>query len=430
MYTIGPAPSIWPVVTGNPITKTLKNIFDDYITRIDKTIQDAINSGNYAAIGLLSLAGDQLEKLIDHSANAYKDSLDYTLDTVSAEIHNFLIELETMIKDFESMVEANIQDTATLAQQIVNTLPLANLQPQLTSTKPRCFVVTNINGNSTVSFHGNFFWAGHYEEGLFQDDDYTPQLTFGDRKCVLLHKENDDLEFEFPNAVFGNLPSKKYSKATGILSVFWKEQGWILNTRRENRYHITLLALPIIAGTVIATFKSQTTEVIRIEKHFSETVAGAGTLRTFTYKPDAGFLFDLGSIKVAKYPDCYPVTSNFHPDALTYTVHLNTNSRYARFGFGIQVSQLRNNVALQPDVTQSMELRWNESTTLNPNQQTGSRCDLSLSQFTFVDCRNKTSIFLSPYHNQGILKVQKTANGILKLTAEIPKDLNSFMNGN
>lgn len=431
MKITGFVPLIQPAVAASLITKTLRNTFDEYMERIDQTIQTAVDEGNFAAIGLLSLGEDAFKRIIDHFANVYMESLDNTLDSFSIETRTTLAEMENMLIDFESRNETKLQEMFSQLQQIANTIPCAHLQPQLASTTPRFFVATDIDGDSIVSFKGNFFWAAHQEEDgwFFQGEDYKPRLTFGDKQCSLLHAENDDLDFRFPNAIFGHLPERNCSTATGILSIFWKENGWILTTRREALYHITLIALPIIAGTVRATFRSQRTITERIQKEFSDVVTGAGSSRTFIYKPDAGFLFDLNKIKVAKYPDCYPVISNFQTDSLTFTVHLNTTSRYARFGFGITVDQIRNVVTNQPDVTQTMELRWNKVEILNPKQQIGNGNNLFLSEFTFIDCRNRSSTFLPPYHHGTILRVQTAANGCLMLTAATPVNLNSFMNG-
>lgn len=413
----------------NPLSWLLGGLLD----QVDHTIQDVINQGNNALMGLLIQTGEELRKAIDHFASVYKNSLDYTLDQVSTIVQNGYNQLVIMVDNFATKFEHALQEVALGAQQFANTLPFAHLQPQLKKAVPRCFVINDLALKSIISFQGNFPWSTIVEHGWIWDTTHKPSLVFDNTNCDCTDSTIQELTFEFPNNIFGNLPDKtKYYRAKGTLSVPWKDTGWLSNSIENAPFHITLVALPQIAGTVRPTFTSSVPNpnVIHQLKTIGPiTCAGRGnTAHWRQYTPDQGFQFDTSTVKVAISGSNYYTVQQYTPECLGYTVHIGGNNKAsgsATYTITVDQVQIANNI-IQENTKPSFELKWNEAKALQPaNGET-------LSRFTFIDCRGQQLTFYPPCFSQGILKVNPEINALVNggwiLKAEIPADLNAFMN--
>lgn len=419
------APLVLPLNSINPI----RWIIDSCLGRVDKTIQTAIDAGNHALLGLILSAGAEVKMAIDHFAITYKDLLDYTVDQVSVEMKRAVNQLVSVVDHFASMTEQGLQYAFQQAQQIANTLPLRNMDNQLTTVNPRCFVVKDFSQKSIVAFKGNFPWIGKDIPAgyLFNGQSYDPKLRLNDVNCELFETGTQEVKFRFLHTVFKELPDKnKFMMASGIISFPYDDVGWIWpTTNKASEFHLTFLALPPIAGKVIAIFQRKTkidTEK-RVEKKCE--MSGAGNQKSrpipFNFPPDTGYEFDVKTMREELNGTGYYIDArNFKPNNLGITFCFD---KPGWFNVSLTCDQVKTVQESQiKERVEEINLIWSEQSALQPIDKE------ELIRFNFEDCRGKKDSFSPPCFSKGILKISAVANGVFLLIAEIPQDLNAFLN--
>lgn len=416
----------------NPI----KWILDSALKRVDKSIQKAIDEGNHALLGLIMTAGAEVKKAIDHFSHTYKDHLDYTVDKVSDKMQNALNQLVSIVDHFEQLTEQGLSDATQKAQQLINSLLPFTPNNQLTSSSPNCFVVTDFSQKSNITFKGNFPWVGKKDDPwgylvfgyLFSGRSYDPKLRLNETECELFKTNTQVVEFRFPHSIFKELPDKsKFMMASGKITFPYNDVGWLWSTAMETSYHVTLLALPRIAGKVNATFQKgvKVEKVIRQEKQFKSNGVGNQDNGPFwkNYSPDEGYLFDLKTLKVNVNGNGHYIDkTNYQPTNLSITLCFNKQGWFALTITCDQIKSVTEDKV--QDRKEETDLIWGELIQIKP------QIDEKLDQFIFHDCRGKKDVFSPPCISKGILKIAAKANGVFELTAIIPKDVGDFLNGN
>ena len=212
-------------------------LIDGLFNRVDKTVNNAVQEAKNALIEAEIETGRELELALDQVKNFYRDQLDYTLDKVNKAAVDAFNRLDTLVQSFEKDIDRKLEEIAANAQQLINSLPFASKQPQLTSVKPRFIVINDLA--SLVVFKGNFPWSAK--------PGFEPSLTFAGKKCAFVDSSTQSLAFKVPHSAFENDPAEKYSFTTGTLQVPWDE-GVLWSSKTEYDYKVGLGALPKLAG--------------------------------------------------------------------------------------------------------------------------------------------------------------------------------------
>ena len=220
------------------------SILDDLYDRVDDTIQNAINELNNSMVQLVILVGQELTQAINQVKMVYETELKKTLDEINAEAKAALDRLNSMVNDFENKTVDELGTIMGEAQELINTLPMANTHPQLIGVKPHYLILSD--EATVVNFHGNFLDSA--------TPGYEPSLVFNGQTCVLQDSHTDTLSFLVPSSIFKDAQGNKFSFASGQLHVQWNNGYWWWPEKAECVYQVTLGALPYWAGWGVVGF--------------------------------------------------------------------------------------------------------------------------------------------------------------------------------
>jgi hypothetical protein len=407
----------------------LRTVFSDLIDRAGEQVQNAIATGDSALAERMIQAEQSLTSLIDYGSQAYKNLLDYTITQVSPEVQNFVNQLETLVNDVITQEETVLQSIVTKVQQIASTLPLANLKPQVFAIRPRYFVIDDSSPNSLVTFEGNFVWPQVGGPVCSWYGYCNPTLQMGNTTCALQDQTTQKLSFLFPNTIFGNRTNdKEFYRAKGELKVPFEESPGLLlgavigQVTNFFTYHITLVALPRIAGSGIATFSSQMQQREVGTYQQAQDFAGNGITVTRQFLPNPGFQFVVNTVKgeFLNYYNLGQVITDNKPHCITVSIHcargVGKGGGPGHARFQITCDQEKFTTVKNLPREERFELTWNTDRVFTP------RNGEKFFGLTFNDCRGRLYNFHSA-EDQDNLRFRAAPNDVWKLKAEKPTDL-------
>ncbi len=171
--------------TAISIGKTLNQLLEN----IQNTIELARNS--YLSVEMQ--AGTEVFLAIEKAKHAYSDCLDVSVDKVDKTVRDNLDRLSKLTEEVQARNNVQLLKIAYSIQQIVNTLPFANSQPQLTSTSPK--LVGQISPLEKIlwRFHGNFPSSS--------DPELKPSLVIGKDAIEPQINTTQELAFLVPYSI-------------------------------------------------------------------------------------------------------------------------------------------------------------------------------------------------------------------------------------
>jgi len=225
---------------------TLGVFLNSSMDKADQIVFDARNAGNAVAME----SGRQAVLAIQNAKNAYAESLNKTASQLNQATLNAVGQIKSLTDDLFNKVAMTIDTATARAQQIVNTLPFAKTEPQVTSVSPR-YVVRGVAGNVQVVFQGNFPSAAQ--------QDYAPSLSLGG-KVFTGSNTTLQLTFELPPELLFAAPAGpgaavQFSPVSLIIP--WPSP-WLFglfDSRKEDHYNVAIGSLPNAPGqlTIVHT---------------------------------------------------------------------------------------------------------------------------------------------------------------------------------
>jgi hypothetical protein len=106
------------------------------LNQLADQVQTIVRTAGQAGRGVVVQAGSEVYLAIQAAKVAFGDSLDKGIDKLDKVAERKLQELETLVHDLQQGTTDLAKDIAARAQQLVNTLPFANMTPQVTSFGP------------------------------------------------------------------------------------------------------------------------------------------------------------------------------------------------------------------------------------------------------------------------------------------------------
>jgi hypothetical protein len=235
------------------------NLLDDLFHRVDKSVKSKIDDAD-AAIDLKIQTAEDLGLAIENVKNAYKDSLECTIDKTSSAVQEVFNKLNDMVQKFETQEEmSQLMDEA---QQLVSNLSFSSKQPKLSSLSRYLVIDDATNHVSLVTFKGNFPYSG--------TQGFEPSLTFSDHKCHLVKSDHQSFTFHVPQGIFKEFPRTHYSYQIGALQVPW-DAGWFLSHKTQFDYKVCLGALPQTAGKGSVVYLSEQERVEDFEMNWKDS---------------------------------------------------------------------------------------------------------------------------------------------------------------
>lgn len=365
----------------------LGSVFDGFLDRVDQSIQGAINSAEKAGENLIADAGREVYVAIENAKNAYKDSLKYTVDTLSKAVLLNLDAINSMVQDLESKNADLINKLVGQAQQLINSLPFASRQPQLTFVMPR---YAAIGANSTAvhyKFSGNFVDASR--------DGYAPTFFLNDQPAYCVGHETQRLEFMVSVGAIKDPAKDKNSYNIGTLNISW-DNGWIFSNKTSDQFKVYLGILPLSPGKFTVEY-AKSNQVAQRKHHVSEKDKewgdndyGKGTswvTRKDTFYPDSGWQIDVNTVSD---PILEPGAHGSHTqevskktkDFVEVTVGLavNDGKHMGRIEFHEEFDETQNQTVVSKR-TQDLPMGWGDSKVLESNDPSETFSKLSVTLF-------------------------------------------------
>jgi len=280
-----------PIVAGGVV---LGNLLNQFFSDAQQTIERARREGQYLAME----AGIQLRQTVESARIAYADSLTLTMDRVDATIQRTMGQLQTVVQGALAQQAAMQTNLAAQVQQIANTLPFRNEDPQLTSVRPR-YVLRMDDSDVVFRFQGNFLHV--------QRQGYEPTLRFLGVEHAATQTTTQQLEFRIP-------PSRIFDPATtsgariitfteGTLKIPYPS-GRIISSRAEANFTITIGALPGIPGSISLSFRitrrvrTERTRDFPVNLHSDDRHTHKDV--EFTATPAPGYKIDINTAQITR----------------------------------------------------------------------------------------------------------------------------------
>ncbi len=395
------------------------SLLDGFFDNVNNTIQQATQDMKNAGIELEIEAGEEIGRAIEQVKNAYQKELEYTIDRVSKEAKIAFDRLGTMVQQFEIATEDKLGELMSQAQQLANTLPFANKQPQLMRIKPRYIVIDDVAKTSFVTFKGNFVYSS--------TPGFEPSLSFSGRSCYLYDSDTQTLVFQVPHSAFGDADPTQYSYKTGILTLPWDDGSW-WSHKTSSVFRVGLGALPTIAGTATVTYVSDKTD------RLTKTVKNNYPFNGNDFYPEEWhtcyqkiYPTTDWKIDVSKAPRM--TTEHYHgkhtQEIVSYTpgeIVLKV-SLYCKDGHNIGIV----NIGVEFDEYQDkktqvlreekIQMNWKNSKLLKPG------LGETISFLTFDDYKGVHSEYGAPDLSGNVLKIAAEGNGMWKIWTEMPKNM-------
>lgn len=221
---------------------TVKNVLSGLVGSVDKTIEKRLNQVNGVAKDIILTLGEQIRLVIINAQMAYLDCMEETVEKLSEKAQETLNTLGMIVKEFESKTAETLGDLGRQVQQVANTLPGANKQPQLWSKKPN-FIG---KGKNLVFFHGNFPQTDN-KEG------FQPTFQIEGNVTILRANNTQELVFEIFEQAIQALEGR--DSVQGVLDVPY-DNGFMLSNKTCATYKIFLRVLPPSPGKIKVIYSS------------------------------------------------------------------------------------------------------------------------------------------------------------------------------
>jgi hypothetical protein len=217
------------VVAANTFGSALNGLFD----RANSLIQQAQNSGLILEVN----GGAQVQNLIAGARDAYKDDLNKTMSSLSAQQQQLISSLDGTL----NKIQAGAADITADITQIALIIPFSNKFPQLTSYKG---TVISPQLDSQVIVH---------LKGVFPDlpkDGYEAIIKLGD-KTYKGTKTTQEIQFSIPTSQFKSSKNKIDYKPFDININYTKKSFLVFNSKETAKFNLFFVVLPSSFGSYI-----------------------------------------------------------------------------------------------------------------------------------------------------------------------------------
>ncbi len=348
-----------------------------FLGKLVDQVQQAILDAQNAGLNLEVEAGREVSIAIENAKNAFSQSLNEAMDRIDRTARSTLDQLSSMVQEVQERNQIALKTIAARVQQLINTLPFAQLQPQVTDVSPRYIVPARQSYNVSIKFFGNFPFSS-----LAQ---FKPLLSIGGQKFAASENTTQELDFSVSSTVLfppTSVDPLKCSLVSAELSLPWERSEWwgLKKVSEVAQYKIQIGALPSSPGRI--TFQYTTPRVVTERQRFVQGVFHLSSTREagnndqkdvpFTVTPHAGWHVIRGTSRVERYlphGECTrPYFVSDAGDRVTYkasTIHISAGSA-GIMDFCIGFDESREYTVQDPH-TQNVALHWGDSVVLAQN---------------------------------------------------------------
>jgi hypothetical protein len=226
--------------TGCPV---VKSTIADALEPLQDTVTTIIDEAALQANTLLITAAGQVALALGNFESAFAADLHRGVDQVDDATRTRLNQLTQLVADLQSGAEDLLTGAIDGSQQLMNTLPFTNKNPQVRAYTPR--YVGPRSSTVVVEVQGNFAWA--MQKGM------APTLTVADTTYRPVQSTTTRVGFEIPA---GALAHSNGLATTSMELVAPYEKGRVIKSVRPGTFQlliVTLPARPVAELTVVST---------------------------------------------------------------------------------------------------------------------------------------------------------------------------------
>lgn len=215
-------------------------LIGDVLTGLRTTIDGVISEATTEANATLANAASEVQTALDTLASNVSELMDKGVNQVNSTIQNSVNDAKAMVNDLNEKTAAQLNAAIKGAQQLENSLPLTNKNPQLTSYTP-LYVSPSVGASSTVAIDlsGNFVHA--YEEKM------APTITWPGGPSTPLAAgvlTTQQLTFFVPSSLFSRPePLSLLNRITFSVNVAY-EKGTIFKSIKPGQFRLAVTVLP------------------------------------------------------------------------------------------------------------------------------------------------------------------------------------------
>ena len=138
----------------------LGNLLSGMREQVDAAITNASNQGQILVI----TAGGQVDLALSNAESAFAEDLNTSIHDVDAATQANIDRLQVLVNDLGSQSQAVIASAIDGSQQLVNSLPFTNKNPQVRTYSPE--YLGRRGSNVQIQVSGNFFYASEQKKAV------------------------------------------------------------------------------------------------------------------------------------------------------------------------------------------------------------------------------------------------------------------------
>ena len=235
------------------------------LDRLDETIQKAIREARDAANSVLAEAARQAANTIAAAREAYKDSLNLSVEAFSKERGKVLADIDTQVSSLVTATDKQLKNATTTLESISLRLPLSKEFPLLVDTLPHFIIPTADAGPLLVRFRVSIPRFDESRSPTLVVNKTAAELDSQGNLALSFLVQRDSLQDPNPGPYGVGVVSSK-------LSIPWRE-GWF-RRKRTSAYGIGLKVLPQSPGVIQMEYGDHT-PLAQYQGHYTDPIAVA-----------------------------------------------------------------------------------------------------------------------------------------------------------
>lgn len=281
---------------GNTAEQVL-NPLGGVLSGLRDTVNGIIDTAGAQGQALTVTAAGQVLLAVSNAESAFATDLNISLDKADDAVRRNVEQLRAMVTQLQSGTAALLETATNDAQQLINTLPFTNKNPQVRAFSPR-FMTAAANQPVAVSVRGNFVWAAEKKMDV--------TLVVGETTYKAAENTTSSLQFLVPASAFASLPDRAQRVSMELHAPY--ESGVVFKSRPVGVFRLLATVLPnapVRKVTVTNDAPVQSTEfrttTVPTDGRGLDLRSWDGCTdksNTVTRSADVGWTIDVSSIKI------------------------------------------------------------------------------------------------------------------------------------
>lgn len=197
------------------------------------TLNSVISEATAKGEALLVTAAGQVDLAVSNAESSLAADLNKSLDSVDSSVRQTLDHLQTLVADVKTATQETLKTAIDGSQQLINSLPFTNKNPQVRSYSPQFSALTS-NVDVAITVSGNFFWAS--EQGK------QVTLTAGGETLQPTLSTTTTVGFTLPARLFSSSPDRFTPTSFTVHAPY--EKGAIFPQAKVGDFRLLVTILP------------------------------------------------------------------------------------------------------------------------------------------------------------------------------------------